>query len=379
LLVVAAITAAVVRDQAIGDVSSTHAGRGHSAPRRDPPASSVPATPQRKADPPPLDVYAGTGVGMFSPAVRGDPERVYVPNSDAGTVTVIDPRTFKVVTTYPTGASDQHITPSWDLKRLYVDNTSANSLTVIDPRTARPVRTLPVLDPYNLYFTPDGTKAIVVAEAYQRLDFYNARTWKLIKQVPIPSLGPDHLDFSADGKSLLISCEYSGILYRVSTTRMRVTGDVIVGGLPVDVKLSPDGRRYFVANQGLGGVTVIDARTLHRIKFIRTGRGAHGLAISRNAKQLYVSNRLAGSISVISLGTGRLMATWQVGASPDMLQVSPDGTQLWASNRFADSISVISTRSGRVIHTIPVGASPHGLTYFPQPGQHSLGHNGVYR
>jgi len=271
------------------------------------------------------------------------------------------------------------VTPSWDLRRLYVDNTVANTLTVIDPYTARPVRTLHVLDPYNLYFTPDGSKAIVVAEGYQRLDFYNAHTWKLIKQVPIPSPGPDHLDFSANGTSLLISCEYSGILYRVSTTRMRVTGDVIVGGLPVDVKLSPDGSRYYVANQGLGGVTVIDARTLHRIRFIRTGRGAHGLAISRDAAQLYVSNRLAGSISVISLATGRLVTTWHVGASPDMLQVSADGSQLWVSNRFANSISVISTRSGHVIHTIPVGASPHGLTYFPQPGRHSLGHNGVYR
>jgi hypothetical protein len=28
------------------------------------------------------------------------------------------------------------------------------------------------------------------------------------------------------------------------------------------------------------------------------------------------------------------------------------------------------------IHT---GIAPHGLTYFPQPGVISLGHNGVYR
>ena len=375
LVVVAVATAVVVRDVAAGDVDAAPppAGSGPSAP----PASS--SDPPSHADPPPPDIYAATRTGMFSPAVHGDPERVYVPNSDAGTVTVIDPHTFRVLTTFPTGTYDQHVTPSWNLRWLYVDNTSANTLTVIDPRTTRPVRTLHVLDSYNLYFTPDGTKAIVVAEAYQRLDFYNAHTWKLIKQVPIPSPGPDHLDFSADGKSLLVSCEYSGILYRVSTTRMKVTGDVIVGGLPVDVKLSPDGRRYYVANQGLGGVTVIDARTLHKIRFIHTGLGAHGLAISRNATRLYVSNRMAGSISVISLATSRLVSTWHLGGSPDMLQVSPDGRQLWASNRFGDSISVIDTSTGRLIHTIPVGASPHGLTYFPQPGRYSLGHNGVYR
>jgi YVTN family beta-propeller protein len=62
-----------------------------------------------------------------------------------------------------------------------------------------------------------------------------------------------------------------------------------------------------------------------------------------------------------------------------MLQVSPGGGRLWTSNRFGDSVSVIDTRTGRLIRTIPVGSSPHGLALFPQPGSHSLGHNGVYR
>ena len=84
-------------------------------------------------------------------------------------------------------------------------------------------------------------------------------------------------------------------------------------------------------------------------------------------------------ISVISFARRRVVATWQVGGSPDMLQVSPDGRQLWTSNRFNGTVSVIDTRTGRVIHTITVGSSPHGLAFFPQPGNYSLGHNGVYR
>jgi YVTN family beta-propeller protein len=124
---------------------------------------------------------------------------------------------------------------------------------------------------------------------------------------------------------------------------------------------------------------VIDPTSMRQVAFIRTGEGAHGFAVSRDAKDLYVSNRLAHTISVISFRTRRVAATWAVGGSPDMLQVSPDGRQLWATNRFGDTVSVISTRTGRVIHTIVVGAAPHGLAYFPQPGRFSLGHNGVYR
>jgi YVTN family beta-propeller protein len=62
-----------------------------------------------------------------------------------------------------------------------------------------------------------------------------------------------------------------------------------------------------------------------------------------------------------------------------MLQVSTDGSQLWTGNRYANTVVVIDTTSGKVVATIKVGRRPHGLTYFPQPGRFSVGHNGVYR
>ncbi len=369
----------------LGDDADT-ATRQATSPQTPPPE------PRASTEPPPKDprrvvhearshnVYAGILPGRLSPAVRGVPERVYVPNSESGTVTEINPATFAIVRTFPSGSYDQHITPSWNLRRLYVDNTTSNTLTVLSPRSGRPIRTIPVADPYNLYFTPDGSKAIVVAEGLQRLDFYNPHTWRLIRSVPVPSPGPDHLDFTADGHAFLISCEFAGMVYRVDARTMRVTARVSVGGLPVDIKLSPDGALFYVANQGpRAGVTMISARTLRIVGFIPTGHGAHGLAISRNTRDVYVANRLAGTISVISFARRRVVATWHVGGSPDMLQVSPDGTELWASNRFNGTVSVIDTRTGRLIHTIVVGSSPHGLAYFPQPGDHSLGHNGVYR
>jgi YVTN family beta-propeller protein len=294
-------------------------------------------------------------------------------------VTVIDPHTYKVIGTVSAGTDPQHVAPSWNMQHLYVDNDAGNSLTEIDPATGKKTRTIPVRDPYNLYFTPDGTKAIVVAERFQSLDFRNPKTWNLIKSVPIPEAGVDHLDFSANGRSLMVSCEFSGWLYRVSTESMKVTGRIDLGGLPVDVKLSPDGRYFYVTNQGTNGVSVVDAREMKVVRFIPTGDGAHGLAISRNTRRLYVSNRYAGTISVISFSKMKKVATWHVGGSPDMLQVSPNGRELWTANRFDGTVSVIETHSGSVTHTIPVGSRPHGLAYFPQPGNYSVGHNGVYR
>ena len=74
----------------------------------------------------------------------------------SNTVDVISQRTFRIVEHFAVGGLPQHVVPSWDLRTLYVTNDTGNSLTPIDPRTGLPGRAIPVLDPYNLYFTPDG-------------------------------------------------------------------------------------------------------------------------------------------------------------------------------------------------------------------------------
>jgi YVTN family beta-propeller protein len=327
----------------------------------------------------PVNVYAHTVANELSPAVAGIPVRVYVPNSGAGTVSVIDPETFKVVDRYATGEVPHHVTPSWDLTELYVNNTESNTFTVIDPRSGKPVRQLPVEDPYNLYFTPDGTKAIVVAERYKRLDFFERRTWRKIKSVSIPWPGVDHGDFTADGRYFLASTEFSGQVVKVDTESMEVVGRAEVGSLPIDVKVSPDGKVFYVANQGRHGVSIVDPETMTEIGFLKTGTGAHGLNVSRDASLLYVSNRLDGSISVIDFATRSVKETWKVGGSPDMIQVSADGRQLWVSNRYHGSVSVVDTATGKLITTIATGAGAHGISLFPQPGRYNVGHNGVFR
>ena len=331
---------------------------------------------------PAFNVYANTLSGTVPCPLCDLPPRVYVPNSTAGTVDVIDPVTFKVIDHYGVGFIPHHIAPAWDMSALYVDNEGSSSLTVLDIHSGRPVGQVSIPFPYNLYFTPDGTKAVDVVERLQRVEFRDWRHgWKLLKSVPIPWPGADHLDFSADGSYLMISTEYSGVLAKVDVVNMQLAGYVRVGGLPIDVKLSPDGSVFYVTNQGRMGVSVVDPIAMKEIQFIPTGRGAHGLQVSRDTKSLYVSNRLEGSVSVIDFASRSVVAKWHVpgGGSPDMLQLNPQGTELWASGRYNKTVYVFDTLTGEVMVKIPVGAEDHGLTYFPNVGLHSLGHNGVYR
>ena len=320
---------------------------------------------------------------MFSPTVASDPFRVYVPDEASGTVVVIDPRTFRIVGRYRVGASPEHVTPDWDLRRLYVEAVFSNRLTIIDPRTARPIGSRTVPGPYNLYFSLDGRKAIVILDSHlagaRQVYFYDRRTWRLLKALSIPWAGADHLDLTADGRYALLSTEYSGYVVKIDVARMSLVKALYVGGRPIDVRLAPDGRWFYVANQSRGGVSVIDPVRMRQVAFLRTGNGAHGLAISRDAHRLYVTNRLAGTLSVIDFATRRVVATWRIGGSPDMIAVSADGTQLWISNRYGGTVSVINARTGRRIALIRTGGRPHGLAFFPEPGRLSLGHNGIYR
>jgi YVTN family beta-propeller protein len=331
------------------------------------------------------NIYSHTLAGMLTPVTRQARYLVYVPDSQGNGVYVIDPKRYRVIDYFKTGDVVQHVVPAWDLRTLYATNDVGNSLTPIDPNTGRRAGpNIPVADPYNMYFTPDGRHAIVVEEGQATLAFRDPHTYALQKALPVHCPGVDHMDFAADGSFALASCEFSAQMVRVDLRTESVGGYVHVGGSPQDVKLSPDGRIFYVANRylqsrGASGVQLIDARSMRVIGFIRTRLDAHGLYVSRDTKQLYVTDRAGGAITVIDFATRRIVAVWPVPGTPDMGGVSPDGNTLWVSGRYSGAVYAISTRTGHVLANIKVGASPHGLCVWPQPGRYSTGHTGVMR
>lgn len=372
----------------------------------------------------PLNLYSDTGANQLSPVVKDDLVRIYVPNLRGNNVTVVDPATLKVVDQFKVGRSPQHVVPSWDLRTIWVANNAERgrdgSLTPIDPRTGKPGPSVKVDNPYNLYFSPDGKSAIVVAEARKRLDFRDPVTMALQYSIETPRCGGiNHADFSIDGRYAIFTCEFDGTLAKIDMAQRKVlgylkltmpstrfkdtprTGDytteppatepcTLTKGMPQDIRISPDGKRFFVADMHADGVHIIDAETFTQTGFITTGVAAHGLYPSRDGKRLFVSNRGShdihgrkkgpGSVTVLDFASGTILSQWYVpgGGSPDMGNVSADGKWLWLSGRFDDKVYRFDTTTGDVLQ-IKVGAEPHGLTVWPQPGRYSLGHTGNLR
>ncbi len=329
------------------------------------------------------DIYSADHADKLSATVQAFPARVYVPNSGSNTVDVIDPKTFKVIDHFAVGRQPQHVTPSYDLKSLWVLNDLGDSVTHIDPATGAKGATIWVKDPYNMYFTPDGKYAIAVAERESSLDFLDPRTMKLKEALKLPCPGIDHMDFTADGRFLIASCEFSAQLVKVDVASHKAVGTILLerGGMPQDVKTSPDGKLFYVADMQANGVYVIEPDSFRRVGFIPTGKGTHGMYVSRDSKVLYVSNRGEGSVTVIDLATQKKIAKWRIpnGGSPDMGGVSADGKVLWLSGRYSKEVYAFDTTTGGLLARIPVGKGPHGLCVYPQPGRYSLGHTGVFR
>jgi YVTN family beta-propeller protein len=372
---------------------------GSTAPGSTTPPKKIETIPGMPAVTNPSNLYSDTKPGDVSPATRGALTRVYVPNRGSDDVSVIDPATMRVVDTFKVGIDPQHVVPSWDLQTLWVTNNAEGrtdgTLTPIDPKTGKPRGPdVTVDDPYNMYFSPDGKSAIVVAEARKRLDFLDPQTMQLQSSVDVPECaGVNHADFSIDGKFGIFTCEFQGSLVKVDMVTRQVMGYLTLsgGGMPQDIRVSPDGGTFYVAEMMRGGVYTIDPYSFTETGFIPTGIGTHGLYPSRDGTKLYVSNRGQdhvgnnppngpGSVSVIDFATKTVIVTWNIpgGGSPDMGNVSIDGAVLWLSGRYDDVVYAINTLTGGVTK-IPVGKEPHGLTVWPQPGRFSLGHTGNMR
>jgi YVTN family beta-propeller protein len=376
----------------------------------------------------PRNLYSEIATGKSSPALASDLERIYVPNLRSNDVYVIDPVAMKVVDRFKVGIGPQHIVPSWDMRTLWVTNNAEGrtdgSLTPVDPRTGKPGKPIPVDDPYNMYATPDGKSAIVVAEARKRLDFRDPKTMQLQYSIDTPGCpGINHADFSIDGRFAIFTCEFSGTIVKIDLVERKVLGYLelkmpetrfkevpgaarakpgqvwepgetelctVTKGMPQDIRISPDGKRFYIADMHADGVHIVDGASFKQVGFIATGIGAHGLYPSRDGTRLYVANRGShkihgsrlgnGGVVVIDFATEKVVARWPVpgGGSPDMGNVSADGKWLWLAARYDDVVYRFDTVSGEVVQ-IKVGAEPHGLTVWPQPGRYSLGHTGNMR
>lgn len=303
--------------------------------------------------------------GQSHPAPAPVSLPIFVLNSIDATVSVIDPKTWEVTKTLPTGKEPHHLYLSPDEKSVIVANATSDSLTFIDPKTAQIQRTVRgVRDPYHLRFSPDMKWFVTAANRLNHIDIYE---WKnnepvLKKRIPTGKV-PSHLWIDTKSTVLYATMQDSHELIAIDLVHQTLLWRTKTGKMPADIFGASDDKTLFVGLTGSDGVEVFDVSSGQpkRIKQIPTGKGAHAFRSAGDKRHVYVSNRIANTVSKLDLVTHAVVATYAGGSGADCMEVMASTGKLLVSSRWERNLTVIDLASGKMERKIAVGKSPHGV------------------
>jgi DNA-binding beta-propeller fold protein YncE len=231
----------------------------------------------------------------------------------------------------------------------------------LDPNTGAVQQRLPLADPYQFAFSPDGKLLTVNGLLRNQVDVYDAATMKLIKRFPVKST-PSHLAYSPDSSTVFVSLQDSDKLVAFDLRAMTEKWIVPIGKTPAGV-LWLNGH-VLVADMGADYIAVVDPASGKTIHTVQTGRVAHNLFLSPDKKILWVNNRAGGTTVSLDAATLTLIRRYEIPGGPDDIDFAPNG-KLWITRRWAEKVAVLDPNTG-TFETIEVGRSPHGLFLNPR-------------
>lgn len=238
--------------------------------------------------------------------------------------------------------------------------------------------------------------------------FYDAATDSLLKKVEVGS-HPAHIDFSQDGKFVLVSNYGDNDITVLDAKTYEVVQSIPTGQGPHGFRISSDSQYAYVANMDEDTVSVLNLSTLTEEKKLKVGNTPVTTAISSDGKTLIVplhtentavildlekniSSRVAvgtgpaqvfiepssqhvfvanqgtkqnpsNTVSKIELSSKKVIATIQTGMGAHGLTTSSDSKYVYVTNMFEHTVSIIDNANHQVIATVPVGKSPNGITF----------------
>jgi YVTN family beta-propeller protein len=323
--------------------------------------------------------------------------RIYVTNSAADTIDVIDSATNKVVQVVSGIELPHGINFSPDGTRVYVSNESESVLDVVDAQSGEIMRKVPLSGrPNNISITKDGRTVVVGIRALPgALDLIDTSTLTLVKTIPVNAsvhnvyVTPDSkyaVSGSIESQSItVVDLQSDAIAWRVQLDR---------GVRPMAFERNPDGstRRIFAQLSGFNGFAVIDfakRAEVARIKFPdqpsgfgalegRDGTPSHGIGVAPDGKSLWVNSTLADAVFKYSLPDLKLLGHCALplvhspghsptGGVPEWITFTPDSKFVYVSNSGARSVSAIDVQTLKQVAEIPVGEVPKRINTLARP------------
>lgn len=245
----------------------------------------------------------------------------------SGEVWAIDTGTDEVVAKVPVGKHPAHVVLTNDGRFALITNGGDNTVSVVDTATLKVADTIPTGEfPHGIRISPDGKQAYVANMKGGTVSVIDIESRKEISQIAVGK-GPAQVGFTPDGRFAFVSLSQENRVAVIDPIDRKVLQTVVVGTVPIQLFATPDSRTLIVANQGTRKnpgktVSVIDLNNFKDVKTIRTGSGAHGVAVGGDGRYAYVTNVYANSVSVLDIKAGKNVKTVAVGKGPNGITVA---------------------------------------------------------
>lgn len=204
---------------------------------------------------------------------------LYVTTELDKSVTIIDPKTLKIVGTIPTGQPESHMLAlSHDGQRGYTANVGPGTVSVLDIPGRKTVAVIPVsANTQRISISPDDKWVFTADQTQPRLAVIDTATNKVGQWVPLEGLAYGTTP-TPDGKFLLVTIPKSGKVAVVDLNTMKVVRSVITPPDPQEVLVKPGNKTAYVSCVGSHTIAEVDLATWKVTRTIDDGKNSDGIA-----------------------------------------------------------------------------------------------------
>ncbi|HEY1766421.1 MAG TPA: cytochrome D1 domain-containing protein [Terracidiphilus sp.] len=214
--------------------------------------------------------------------VFGPDGKLYVSTELDHSITIIDPKTFKIVGSLPTGQPESHMfTIAHDGLRAYTANVGPGTVSVIDIKARKVLKIIPISgNTQRISISPDNKWVFTADQTKPQMAVIDTATDTVKTWVPIDGLGYGST-VTPDGRYALVAVPEANKVDVIDLSTMKMVRSVAVGSSPQEVLVRPDGKTAYVSCIASNRVDAIDLGSWKVTRQIATGKGPDGLGWAR--------------------------------------------------------------------------------------------------
>jgi PQQ-dependent catabolism-associated beta-propeller protein len=305
---------------------------------------------------------------LHTPAIAKNTEKIIVSNEKSSTLTVLD-ASDTVVETIDTCARPRGMHFSADRTKLYVGCADDNQIAIYDMETLKLVgRIRDVEEPETFDLHPDGRRLFISNEEDAEASVVDVATGEYLSGYETGE-EPEGVQVTPDGKLVFVASEAANLVHVIDVDESEVIVDIPVDTRPRRFALTPDSKELWVSCELAGIVDIIDVANLKvigDIQFLPTGFRPEevtpvDLLITKDGTRGYVALGRANHVALVDVPSRKVLSYVLVGKRAWGLALTDDEKKLYVANGLSDDVTIIDTETLKPIKSVPVGLVPYGI------------------